>query len=391
MYPHQAERLTGTLARGGLDALVATTPANIAYISGFRSLARPLYPQRPYFAVFSGRGTALIVPGIDAPTVAVEQPAADHVRCYGAFVYARGPRSDETTRRVHELMAAAAPTAEDALAEALAGLGIGGGTVGLDEAGLSAPIERQVTERLVPATVVPAGALLAAARAVKAPWEIECLDRALRTAEEAVNAVVQVLKPGMTEREAVGLYVEEVARRGAEPCVPVILFGERSAFPVVGPSDRALRRGDLVRIDLGCVWKGYHADLGRTAVMGEPAGDQQRAFDAILAGLQAATEAIRPGAPAGTLFERAIEAVRGAGLPHYDRHHVGHGIGLEATEPPWFERGSATPLEMGMVVRVETPYYEPGWGGLHLKDTLLVTSHGQHVMNRSLRGLVVLD
>jgi Xaa-Pro dipeptidase len=391
MYPHQAERLTGALARGGLDALVATTAANIAYIAGFRSLARPLYPERPYFAVFTARGTALIVPGIDAATVAVERPTADHVRCYGPFVYARAPRSDETTRRIHELMAEAAPTAEDALAEALAALGGGGGTVGLDEAGLAAHAHRRVTERLSPVAVVPAAALLAAARAVKAPWEIECLHRALQIAEEGVNAVVQVLKPGMTEREAVELYVAEVAKRGAEAWVPVILFGERSAFPAVGPSDRALKRGDLVRVDLGCVWKGYHADLGRTAVMGEPTATQQRAFDAILAGLEAATEAIRPGTPAGALFERAIAAARGAGLPEYGRHHVGHGIGLEAAEPPWFERGSATPLEMGMVVRVETPYYEPGWGGLHLKDTALVTSHGHHVMNRAAHGLVVLD
>jgi Xaa-Pro aminopeptidase len=86
-----------------------------------------------------------------------------------------------------------------------------------------------------------------------------------------------------------------------------------------------------------------------------------------------------------------VEAVREAGLPDYDRHHVGHGIGLEPTEPPWFEPGSTMPLEMGMVVRVETPYYEPGRGGLHLKDTMLVTSTGHHVLNRSVRGLVMLD
>src|SRR5262249_25313084 len=161
--------------------------------------------------------------------------------------------------------------------------------------------------------------------------------------------------------------------RGGEAHGVVVLFGERSAFPAVGPSERALRAGDLVRLDVGGVFKGHHGRLARTAVMGKPSDDQQRAHDAIQTALEAGRHAMRAGATAGTVFGRAGAAAREGGLPHFDRDQIGHGIGLEPYEGPQLMAGSDAPLETGMVLRVETPYYEPGWGGVHVRDTVLVT------------------
>jgi Xaa-Pro dipeptidase len=86
-----------------------------------------------------------------------------------------------------------------------------------------------------------------------------------------------------------------------------------------------------------------------------------------------------------------VAATRAAGLEGYARHHVGHGVGLAHWEAPLFAPTDTTPLEPGMVVQVENAWYELGWGGVHLKDTLLVTRGGAQSMNRSARGLVVLD
>ena len=100
MYPHQIERLTQALEHDGFEALVATRPANVFYVSGFRSLSRAVDPTTELFAVFAPRGVALVVPAIDGPAVAVESASVDHVVCYGAFVYEVGDGRDEGARRV---------------------------------------------------------------------------------------------------------------------------------------------------------------------------------------------------------------------------------------------------------------------------------------------------
>jgi Xaa-Pro aminopeptidase len=372
-------------------ALVATSPANVFYLTGFTGLCQRLYRHLPVFAVYGRGGTALVVPGIEAATVVSEPVEVDVVRTYGGFVYARGENPGEVGGRILDLAARDVTAPDEALAAALDEVGAREGAVGLDESHLTPPSWERAVERLRPRRVVPAAALWQAARRVKGPWEIECLDRALRITEEAVNAVIQALKPGVTEREAAALYEQELARRGAQPFCSTILFGERAAFPAAPQSDRALRPGDLVRIDVGASFKGYHADLGRTAVLGEPSPRQVALHDALQQGLDAALDVLRPGARGAAVFAAAIQAVRAAGLPAYGRHHVGYAIGLDPFEPPLLAPGVEETLETGMVLRVETPYYEPGWGGLHVKDTVLVTRGDHHVMNRSVRGLVVLD
>jgi len=270
-------------------------------------------------------------------------------------------------------------------------VGAGTGRIGLDEGSLTAQAWELVVAKLGPGRVVPAAALFRVARRVKSPYEIECLERALHIAEEALNAVIQMLKPGVTEREAAAVFESEVLKRDGATYPSTIAMGEHAAIPAPWPSDRALRPGDLVRFDVGCVYKGFCSNVGRTGVMGEPDLRQQAVFDAVQAGLEAALGAIAPGVPAARVFDAAIAVTRAGGLPEFQRHHVGHGIGLEHEEPPRLASGVATPLEMGEVVRVEVPYYQHGWAGVNVKDTVLVTRREGHVMNRSLRGLVVLD
>ncbi len=391
MYPHQAERLTAALQDADLTALIGTTPGNLAYVAGFRSLLQASFRGMELYAVFTGQGTALAVSAGDLPSVAVEGVAVDHVRCYGQIVFGESERPDEAARRVREWSHAPAASPADALAGALDALEVRSGRVGLDQDGLTLAAWRRLTERLGPLTVVEGAEALAAARQVKGPWETECLQRALLIAEEGANEVIQMLEPGVTEREAATRFTQEVVKRGAESHAVLVQFGEGAALPWVAPSDRPLRRGDLARLDVGCAFKGYYASLGRTAVMGPPDPRQQRTYDALHAGLEEAVDAIAPGVTAGRVFEAAIIAARKAGLPDYERAQIGHAIGLDPYERPKLAAGSGATLLTGMVLRVETPYWEPGWGGLQIKDTVLVTSRGHAVLNRSARGLVVLD
>ena len=125
MYPHQAERLTAALEAAGVEALVATSPANVAYVTGFTSLARTVYGT-PELAVFSPRGTALVVPAIDLAAVVADSIDVDHVVPFGRFASSYADPPGPATRRLRSLDDARAATPHTALGLALDALGVRG-------------------------------------------------------------------------------------------------------------------------------------------------------------------------------------------------------------------------------------------------------------------------
>lgn len=391
MYPHQTDRLNQVLERESLEALVATAPENIAYVTGFRSLSQAIYRRTPLFAIFTRRGSALVVPVIEAPAVADAAVDVEHVITYGEFHLDLESATGDAARRVREWSASPRSNAADALAAALDALGVRSGPVGLDDTSLAFDAWHRASQRLASLHVRAAGSDFTEARMVKGPYEIECLERALHVLEDGANAVIQALEPGMAERDAVRLHEKTVTEKGALPYISIVAFAERGAIPAAYASDRLLRMGDLVRLEIGCVFRGYCAALARTAVMGQPSEPQEHAYEAVHAGLEAALRSMKPGATAGHVYDAAVTTTRDGGLSGYRRHHVGHGIGLDPFEPPLLASGDDTELEEGMVLRVETPYYRIGWGAVTVMDTVLVTRGGCRGMNRSARGLISLD
>ena len=390
MYPHQTERLTEALTRGRLGALVATSPDNVAYLTGRSGFTEGPHGART-FAVFTPKATALVVPAIDVPAVVAEAVDVDHVVCHGELVSAFPERRSAEVQRIQEIVSATASSPADAVAAALALTGLRGEPVGLDESCLGPAAWQDLVGRLSGLEAVPAAEHLAEARRVKSPYEIECLDRALRTAEEALDVVIQALERGMTERDAAMLYAGEIFKRGATPLRAVVAMGDRTWIPAPRPTDRALRSGDLVRFDVGAVHRGYCGGVARTAVFGEPPAQVERAYLALQAGLEAASDAVRPGANAAHIAEAAAHVIMAEGLPRNECRLLGHGIGLASLERPELVAGGVAILEAGEVLCVEVPYYDIGSMGLAVRDTLLITSAGARAMNRSRHDLVVLD
>lgn len=388
MYPHQAERLSEALDRARVDAFVATSPENIAYITGFRRLTAS---GRPEFAVFTRGGTALVTAAHEVPAVIADAVEVDHVVCFAERSTRTAGSSNPQARRIQEIAAEAARGPAEALAAALERLGIRQGKVGMDESRLTHEWWRHLTGQLSGHDVSAGAAHLATARRVKGPYEIECLGHALRLTEEALDVVIQTIDRGMTEREAVTLFSTEVIKRGGWPHRPLVAMGECSGSPAPWATDRALRVGSLVRFDVGCVYKGYCSSAGRTAVLGEPAAQEETGYRAVQAGLEAAIAAVSAGTAAGRVYDAAVEAIRANGLPHDEQDHVGCGIGLELREAPELTARNETPLELGEVLRIEASHCEIGSMGVSAKDTVLVTSAGARVLNRSHHGLVVLE
>lgn len=391
MYPHQSERLSGALDRAGLQALVATGSANVAYITGFPSRADAGPITGGSSAVFTRQGTALVLPAVEAVSAVVEGTEVDHVVCYGAFSGVIKDSPDGVLRRLQSVLDQRAAGLADSIDRALGLLGVRSGRVGVDATGLVRSEWDRVNGRLASLEVVNGADPLAAARRVKAPFEIECLQRALGIAEEALNEVIQTLARGTTEREAAAAYRAAVVKRGAEPCRVLASMGERTSLPLAWPTDRALHPGEVVCFDVGCVYRGYHARVARTGVLGEPTREHDASYGALLAGVEAALEGTTPGRSASHVVTSAVGATRAHGLARYQSDRVGHGIGLEPCESPELALGEETALEAGEVLQIGVCFHEVGAVGFAVTETALVAMTGARVLNRSARGLITLD
>jgi Xaa-Pro aminopeptidase len=390
MNSHFKSRLTQVLDAEGLDALIGTSTENLYYVTGFRSLAHALFRGLELYGVFTRAGTGLVVPFIDTTGVAADEIRVDQLACYGKFFFDYGDDPGVVGAKVRAWTSAAMASPVDALVKVLGDLGVRGKRIGVDESGLFPSAWRTLEQQLTGSTLVPAYQLFRRARMVKSPEEVARLERAAQIAEDGVAAVLAMLKPGVTEREAAYVYEAEILKRGAQPFFTVITIGERAALADVYPAERALKPGDMVRFDLGCVYQGYRSDIARTAVLGKPSDKLARYYAAILAGEKAGMAAMKPGVAVSRIFEVAVKATRENGMPHYQRHHVGHGIGLEPYDPPTLNAATETPLEPGMVFCVETPYYEHGWGGVQVEDAVEVTAAGIRRLTRSSQDLAII-
>ena len=390
MDSHFKTRLTQVLDAEGLDALIGTSTENLYYVTGFRSLAHALFRGLELYGVFTRAGTGLVIPFIDTTGVAADEIHADQLACYGKFFFDYGDDPGVVGAKVRAWTAAAMASPVDALVKVLGDLGVLGKRIGVDESGLFPSAWRTLEQQLTGSTLVSAYQLFRRARMVKSREEVARLERAAQIAEDGVAAVLAMLKPGVTEREAVYVYEAEILKRGAQPFFTVITIGERAALADVYPAERALKPGDMVRFDLGCVYQGYRSDIARTAVLGKPGDKLARYYAAILTGEKAGMAAMKPGVAVSRIFEVAVKATRENGMPHYQRHHVGHGIGLEPYDPPTLNAATETPLELGMVFCVETPYYEHGWGGVQVEDAVEVTAAGIRRLTRSSQDLAII-
>ncbi|MFI5377137.1 MAG: M24 family metallopeptidase [Candidatus Rokuibacteriota bacterium] len=390
MDQHVKARLTKVLDAEGLDAIVASTPENLQYVTGFRSIAHALFRGLELYGVFTRQGVGLVIPFIDSTGVSADGIEVDRLACYGKFFFNYADPPGAVGARVREITSAPAAGPGEALREVLGGFGALGKRIALDEAGVFPATWQRLTEQLAGTTIGPAYAHFRTARMVKSSREIACLEKAALIAEDGIAAVLGMLKPGVTEREAASVFEQEVVRKGAQTFFTVVTMGHRAALADVYASDAALKAGDLIRLDLGCVYQGYRSDISRTAVMGAPSDKQLRYYNAARDGEKAAIAAMKPGVPVNQIFETAMRVARANGMPHYERNHVGHGIGLEPYDPPTINAAAGLALEPGMVFCVETPYYEHGWGGIQVEDAVEITTAGVRRLTQSSQELQIV-
>ncbi|NIA68198.1 aminopeptidase P family protein [Pelagibius litoralis] len=377
-----AERLYATMERNGLDAIVATSPENVTYSSGYWALSQWIRrgPQTYVIWPARGRGAPRIVASAGLLDLLADQEVnVEDVSKFGAFFVAVDGDAELSAadRRQADLYGLPDDgNANVSLAAALTEMGLGKARIGVDEGGLAPALDAFSPEWSEDATVLPAFQVFRQVRAVKTEEEIARLGKAAAIAEASIEAALRIAAPGVSEAEMGLEFNLETVRQGGLPVLYCIGTGPRSAMPNVQPGERKLKDGDIIRFDVGGRYKHYRADIARIAVLGTPTQKIRTYHNALYKGVERGLELLRPGARAAEIFDAVVETVRQEGIPHYQRSHVGHGIGLDGYDLPSLSPGSADIIEEGMVLCVETPYYELGFGGLQVENMVVVRADG---------------
>ena len=228
---------------------------------------------------------------------------------------------------------------------------------------------------------------------VKDAGEIAKIEVACQLSDAAFAQVLPQIRPGMSERMLATLLDHTMALLGAErPAFDTIVAaGRNGAIPHHAPTTRELARGDLVTMDFGALYDGYHADMTRTVAIGEPAAWQREIYDLVALAQQTGVAVLEDGVEAGAVDAAAREVIEAAGHAGHFQHGLGHGVGLEIHEAPMLGYGRTGKLTDRVPVTVEPGVYLPDQGGVRIEDMLVVTAGDRaRFLTSTTRELLVL-
>ena len=360
-----------------LDALLITAPPNFRYFTGFDSQFWES-PTRPWFVVVPLEGEPIaVIPEIGAPEMALTW--VRDIRSWPA------PRpSDDGT----SLLA-------DTISRLRRHFGRVGGELGREMA-LRMPIVEffALRERLGGIEIVDGSPCLWQIRRVKTPAEVQHIRYICQIVSEAYEALPGKLRAGDSEREACRRLRIDIAERGADatPFMPAISGPGGVSQIVCGPHDRVLEAGDILFIDTGSTYDGYFCDFDRNYAVGPISDHARRAQDAIWLATEDGLAAAVPGATTDDLWRAMSRRLEAAGSLGNNVGRLGHGLGLQLTEPPSHMPGDGTVIEVGMVLTIEPGMeYAPGQMIVHEENVVITPDGAQLLTKRAPRELWRID
>jgi Xaa-Pro aminopeptidase len=332
------------IAQAGADAALITSPANVRYLSGLVS-----------------SNAAVLLPAAGGPDAAAGGVLATDSR------YAEAAKRDcpdiqlVTERQVDAALAALASER-------------GYRVLAFEAQDLTVERHAALAAAPSPPDLVPLGHVVEALRMIKDEAEIDLIARACALTSAAFEAVLDKITPGQTERDFAVLLERTMVDLGAEGIAfdTIVASGPNGAIPHHSPTSRPFGRGDLITVDCGARYQGYHADMTRTVALGEPAAWQREIYDLVAAAQLAGVAAAVPGADVQDVDASARDMIEAEGYGGQFQHGLGHGIGLEVHEAPIMGYGRTGRLEDRVPVTVEPGVYLPGRGGVRIEDTLVV-------------------
>lgn len=247
-------------------------------------------------------------------------------------------------------------------------------------------------ERFPEITWEEGSGLLTTHRGSKSAAEVGKLRAAQEITDTVFDEICEWIKPGVTEQEVSAEIVYRHLLHGADKMSfdPIVASGPNGALPHARPSDRVLREGELVVIDMGCFLNGYASDMTRTIALGEPSDEARRVYNIVLEAQEAALQSARSGLTGTDLDDIARQIIKEAGYDDYFGHGLGHGVGLEIHEWPRLSYHVTHDLPAGAAVTVEPGIYLPDKFGVRIEDLIILHPDGHENLTQSPKTLQVI-
>ncbi len=247
-------------------------------------------------------------------------------------------------------------------------------------------------EQALGMALLPAGELMAKLRAAKTEEEIGAMRAAQAIAERALEEVLGLIQPGMTEKQVMAELVYRTLRHGSEgnSFDPIVVSGPNTSLPHGVPGDRVIRRGDFVTMDFGCLKDGYCSDMTRTVAVGEASDEMRNVYDIVLKAQLAGIAVARAGIPGKEIDAAARKVITEAGYGPCFGHGFGHSLGLDIHEAPSANLRGEEPMPVGAVCSAEPGIYLPGRFGVRIEDVMILREGGCEVITKAPKELIIL-
>jgi len=349
----RVRKLRRFMSEHGLSGILITKPENRRYFSGFSGSAGML--------LISDKARKLLTDFryIEQATAQAEQ--CDIVR-YTVNAY-------------------------EMLTEMTAELGLT--TIGFESDFVTYDMYAQLSDHLPNFNLVPVQ--IDALRMVKDVNEVTLITKAVEIADQAFSHILSYIKPGISEQDVARQLEYHMGKLGAEKPAfeTIVASGKRGALPHGRASQKIIELGDFVTMDFGAVYQGYHSDITRTVCVGTATAKQQEIYEIVLAAQLAGVQATCPGKTGKDVDAIARKIIGNAGYGENFGHGLGHSLGLAIHEEPRLSpTNTQTILMENMVVTVEPGIYLPGWGGVRIEDTVLVSADGCKILTASSKQLI---
>jgi Xaa-Pro dipeptidase len=370
------EAVRSALVASNLDALLLWKDENVRYLTSLRA------------QLIAGKTTSLngvLITREGGPILLCSGGELDKARMGMSWLVAAHPIPIMEQR---ELVDGFVKTT---LAPLVNELGVASGRIGVDQVNYS--LIESMAVHLSDLQPADGDQLMQQVRLIKTTDEIAIIEEACAIGDSVTQRALDETRAGRRENEIAGDAMQTLFYLGGEMAhviTPYVASGEHMSPPHRICTDKIVRNGDLCFIDIGAMWNGYFADIGRTTIVGKPTAMQRRIYTAVYEGLMAGVEQLRPGRTNQDVADAIIAKVGEHGFgDHLFSLFIGHAIGMGANEPPYI--GETMPgstvieLRPGMVFAVEPLVWvpdEPGGGGVRIEDMVLVTEGAPRILSR---------
>ena len=374
-FAERHRRTCAAMARAGLDLLLVLHPVSIHWpigcrTSGYQAFQCLLFPL--------DAGPLLMLTQRGAAAEVADTTIADDVRGWG------GGAPEDPIEAVASILSD----------RSWQGLRLG---VELPRFHIGTDEHARLKALLGDAMVMEVSTLLEEQRFVKSPAELAYIRKAAAIADAAMETMIEVARPGITELELAGEMHRTMMRLGSDTAGSLMNLGsgERAGYCLALPSERPLERGDLIVVEYGAAYRRYTATIGRQVCLGPATPRMREIYAVVRAALEAALSEIRAGVRCTAPHRAAKQLIMAAGMEPYRPHSTGYGVS-PGFPPEWREAvqmGDHSPytLETGMMPCVEPPVFIPEEGlGVRIIENVVVSEGGCESLSGVTRDLIEL-